>query len=48
MSCIKKLAMQEPLIDVVDSKQVMTGPFRFLVMLFFLYNSDLFTYFSLL
>jgi len=32
MSCIKKLAMQEPLIDVVDSKQVMTGPFRFLTL----------------
>lgn len=30
MSCIKKLAMQEPLIDVVDAKQVMTGPCRIL------------------
>jgi len=30
MSCIKKLAMQEPLVDVVESKQVMTGPSRLL------------------
>jgi len=28
MSCIKKLAISEPLVDVVDSKQVMTGSGR--------------------
>jgi len=28
MSCIRKLAIQEPLVDVVDSKQVMSSPSR--------------------
>jgi protein arginine N-methyltransferase 1 len=28
MSCIKKLAIQEPLVDVVEANQVMTGPCR--------------------
>jgi len=31
MSCIKKLTMQEPLVDVVDSKQVISGVSRLLV-----------------
>jgi len=30
MSCIKKLAMEEPLVDVVEQKQVMTGPHKLL------------------
>jgi len=28
MSCIKKMAIQEPLVDVVEANQVMTGPCR--------------------
>jgi len=31
MSCIKKMAMSEPLVDIVDSKQVMSGSSRLLV-----------------
>jgi len=32
MSCIKKMAIQEPLVDVVESKQVMSGTSRILTM----------------
>jgi len=28
MSCIKKVALQEPLVDIVDPKQIMTSPCR--------------------
>jgi len=32
MSCIKKLAIQEPLVDVVEAKQVMTGSHKLLTL----------------
>lgn len=31
MSCIKKMAISEPLVDIVDFKQVMTGTHRLIV-----------------
>lgn len=37
MSCIKSLAIQEPLVDVVDPKQVMTNSCRILVFFFLFY-----------